>query len=519
MQRWGRFAIGCCVVLTVGCGRVSGPVRAAWSRVTDDRTTLPLAALASPLVTATAATAAETGPTAPTSTARLVRRHPSGRRVPPASSVPVERPLADLLPGSRRIDEPAVVYLHPRADAPALGLLAAGTHVGVFAVDPAESDAEACEHGQWLSVAPRGWVCAPTQTSSRKPSTQLLPRVPKRGTTPGTYGKVRDGAPIYASRNDAAMGLPPSAPDGSLTVQRLGTETIDGVKYWRTRSGLIPARDVRRHNPSRFVGVSLREDTHALPVAWTLAPATSERSSVPVYAEARRRSRVVKRLPARTLVVVSEEKDGFASTPYGWIDRHDLRIARAADVPPTLQDGESWIDIDLDAQVLVAYEGTEPVYATLISSGKVNHRTPTGVFRIERKIAERTMNSMADSDETYRVAKVPWTAYFARGYALHAAYWHNGFGRARSHGCVNLAPRDARALYDWMVPAAAPGWSESYGHVDQPGTLVRVRSRKDPTPPVKGYARAWLPEGLDELDEEVDTAVAVADTEPLNQTG
>jgi hypothetical protein len=158
---------------------------------------------------------------------------------------------------------------------------------------------------------------------------------------------------------------------------------------------------------------------------------------------------------------------------------------RAGSRSPTF----AWLDIDLDAQILVAYEGSTPTYATLVSTGRILHRTPTGVFRITRKLAERTMKSMADSDDLYTVDSVPWTAYFATGYALHAAFWHDGFGTPRSHGCINLAPIDARRLYAWMAPSVAPGWVEVFGHAEQPGSVVRIRSQRDPVPTVQGYAQ------------------------------
>jgi hypothetical protein len=220
---------------------------------------------------------------------------------------------------------------------------------------------------------------------------------------------------------------------------------------------------------------------------------------VPLRAEPSSKAEVVRRIgPRERLAVVSISDDSaFVNVVTdvhvgydAWIAREDVRLAAAAEPPPGLAEGERWIDIDLDEQTLVAYEGTTAVYATLVSSGKVLHRTPTGVYRIERKVAERTMNSMLDSSEEYTVDKVPWTAYFAHGYALHAAYWHSGFGQTRSHGCINLSPIDARRLYAWTAPAVAPGWIESYGHVDQPGSVVRVRNAKDPDPAWKGYAAA-----------------------------
>ena len=33
-----------------------------------------------------------------------------------------------------------------------------------------------------------------------------------------------------------------------------------------------------------------------------------------------------------------------------------------------------------------------------------------------------------------------------------------------------------------------PAWSEVHGHVDQPGSIVRVRDDRHPSPPLYGYA-------------------------------
>jgi hypothetical protein len=79
--------------------------------------------------------------------------------------------------------------------------------------------------------------------------------------------------------------------------------------------------------------------------------------------------------------------------------------------------------------------------------------------------------------------------YFAKDLAFHTAYWHDAFGESRSHGCLNLAPRDARALYFWAPPEVPPGWSMAYGLVELPGALVRIHSRAVPAPEYQGYAR------------------------------
>jgi hypothetical protein len=65
--------------------------------------------------------------------------------------------------------------------------------------------------------------------------------------------------------------------------------------------------------------------------------------------------------------------------------------------------------------------------------------------------------------------------YFNGDLALHGAYWHDRFGTRRSHGCVNLAPRDARWLFNWAPPGLPPGWSAVFPTREEPGLQVRVR--------------------------------------------
>ena len=40
------------------------------------------------------------------------------------------------------------------------------------------------------------------------------------------------------------------------------------------------------------------------------------------------------------------------------------------------QDGEHWIDVSIAKQVLLAYDGTKPAYATLVSSGEAGLGDP-----------------------------------------------------------------------------------------------------------------------------------------------
>jgi hypothetical protein len=168
----------------------------------------------------------------------------------------------------------------------------------------------------------------------------------------------------------------------------------------------------------------------------------------------------------------------------------DLRVFAVPPPPRMLQPSERWIDVDLDQQTLVAFEGDQAVYATMVSSGGKETPTETGVYRVELKESEADMKGL-NGEDPYSVATVPWTQFFSpeKGLALHTAYWHDQFGKQRSHGCVNLAPRDARWLYFWSDPQVPPGWTSAAGVVEAPGSIVRIRSAADPTPEFKGYAK------------------------------
>jgi lipoprotein-anchoring transpeptidase ErfK/SrfK len=66
-----------------------------------------------------------------------------------------------------------------------------------------------------------------------------------------------------------------------------------------------------------------------------------------------------------------------------------------------------------------------------------------------------------DPDGAYEMREVPWVQYFSEGYALHGAYWHDAFGQPRSHGCINLSPKDARWLFHFTNPGLPQQWHGS----------------------------------------------------------
>jgi LysM repeat protein len=139
--------------------------------------------------------------------------------------------------------------------------------------------------------------------------------------------------------------------------------------------------------------------------------------------------------------------------------------------PPTL---EKWIDVDLSAQTVTAYEGAVPVNHFIISSGLPGTPTVTGEFRIWAKTSIQDMyGGNRASGDYYYLEDVQWVQYFFEDYAFHAAYWHNNFGQPMSRGCINMRTEDAKWLFDWASPQSLySGWLMS--DVANPGTLVIV---------------------------------------------
>jgi len=284
---------------------------------------------------------------------------------------------------------------------------------------------------------------------------------------------------------------------GTLTVRQYEQVTVAGKAYWRiSQKGneYVLASAVRADAPSQFKGTRLGDDT-----GWSVPFAfVSPRNHwLQAWSYHKPNAIVNRQLAARTPVPILEVAEGKDGKPIAyrigdeeWMAPADLRIFEPAAPPPTLSANERWIDVDLDAQILVAFEGDLAVYATLISSGIKDTPTQTGVYRIWMKESEADMKNLK-AEDPYSVATVPWTQYFYSedDLALHTAYWHDEFGRPRSHGCINLAPRDARWLYYWSDPQMPPGWTMTTGVIEAPGSLVRIRSAADPTPELKGYAK------------------------------
>jgi hypothetical protein len=127
-------------------------------------------------------------------------------------------------------------------------------------------------------------------------------------------------------------------------------------------------------------------------------------------------------------------------------------------------------------QIMVAYELERPVFMARVATGGIfrdgNFTTPAGDFITFHKRPSRHMAAGNLAAGGYDLPGVPWISYITKsGIALHGTYWHNNFGRPRSHGCINLSCQASRWVYLWTTPNVPPEEQMMY---EDYGTAVQV---------------------------------------------
>jgi hypothetical protein len=258
----------------------------------------------------------------------------------------------------------------------------------------------------------------------------------------------------------------------------LSTFDYEGRRYGLTTElAVLPLDRTRIIKPSSFHGLALGDDA-TLPIAFVKSRHAHRYTPGP-------HGGLVRGDPIgfrEAVPIAGREKRIGGET---WLEARDgtyLRADQAMRVDPPhampawATSGRRWIDVSILKQSLVAYEGKKPVYVTLVSTGadglgdpKKTHSTIQGVFLVHTKHLSVTMDDDKAGDE-FDFRDVPFVQYFTEGFALHGAYWHDEFGTPRSHGCVNLAPRDAAWLFNWTDPEVPPAWHAALSL--KRGTLV-----------------------------------------------
>jgi hypothetical protein len=142
-----------------------------------------------------------------------------------------------------------------------------------------------------------------------------------------------------------------------------------------------------------------------------------------------------------------------------------------APLSPLIHPEGKRLEVRLSEQLVVAYEWEQPVFMARAATGAVfsngRFETPTGRHMTFHKRPSRHMAAGDLASNGYDLPGVPWISYITdTGVAIHGTYWHNDYGRPRSHGCINLTPGAAKWVYRWslpIVPAKIQDVYENYG--------------------------------------------------------
>jgi hypothetical protein len=353
---------------------------------------------------------------------------------------------------------------------------------------PSDEEALRYQSGSVTAEPPPAPFSAPSglALANDSASAESEPPPPQLSGAPGTGGAMSStdaGVPTLSSLLGEAGSVLMRRMERGFYVSLDREMERGGRKYWRTQSnGFIPSPGLFPAVGSDFNGLALDGADASLPIAFVLsgkdfAYRQDERGRIrpagkPGY---HHRLRVVSELEVRGIQYYADE----TGTLYRAKDTSRI-VAR--EKPAEVGDDEKWLDVDLSAQSLVAYVGAQPVYATLISSGRVkdpldllkNFETPGGAFRITSKHLSATMDGDHAIDGPYSIEDVPYVMYFQLAFALHAAFWHDSFGRPRSHGCINLAPLDAKWIFNFAEPQLPVPWHGVYPRPSSPGTRLYI---------------------------------------------
>lgn len=310
------------------------------------------------------------------------------------------------------------------------------------------------------------------------------------------YARIVSDQPVnvYSDPLDLEQGIPPTRTIQPgfmfVSLERADPITLsNGLWYEINPNEFVQAEVLTRYYPSTFQGVELSTQPKK-PFGWVIR--STPIFSAPVDAltptdllgwpVARQMAApdqpFIDRYTQVTIYETSYAGDwGWQRIGQDqWVHLYDVGKVEVISRPAEIPTGERWIAVNLFDQTLSAYDKNDRmVYATLISSGRQveGWRTPPGIFQIHTKEQLGKMSGGGLSDR-YFLEDVTATMYFHQGYAFHAAYWHDDFGRYKSHGCVNMTPTDAEWLYNWTTPVASPDLNRTKASDDNAGTWVYI---------------------------------------------
>jgi lipoprotein-anchoring transpeptidase ErfK/SrfK len=530
MRRLARknlaLALGCALGAACSAGQLGGSTK---SERGTPRLAGPFASAPTPAPHFVPAPVAEAAPTG----AVGADAAPAAQALHEAEPAPEPAPEPEYVePTLTSVARETPIFARPSFKSAKLGYLRVGA---VVSRSKRAMGDEGCQRG-WFRIQPDGYVCventAILDTDGPSPFAELSAVRPDRmAALPYRYGRSRFPTPPFytklpskleqerteqdmvghlRARTAEAWQKLPSSPTPELLAagQRLPMPwgfPVDQLKLTSGRampdSGfallgvyehqgrrfaldtdfqLLPLDRLKPVEISRFHGVTLGADV-TLPIAFVRSQSANLYSGNPKTIGLS----IARKLDYREAVPLTGREIVVSGIHYLETATHDyirderlVRIDRFKNKPGWATPGRKWIHVSILQQSLVMYEGETPIYATLVSTGidglgdpAETHSTVRGQFLIHTKHVSVTMDSDAEGDE-FDLRDVPYVQYFQDGFALHAAFWHDSFGQPYSHGCVNLSPLDARALFHMTDPPAPQTWHGAMSL--RGGTLVHI---------------------------------------------
>jgi hypothetical protein len=140
------------------------------------------------------------------------------------------------------------------------------------------------------------------------------------------------------------------------------------------------------------------------------------------------------------------------------------------------------INIDKAAQKMTVSVDGEQRYEWPVSTGLRGYTTPSGAYTAS------SMNKIWYSKQ-WDNAPMPHAVFFTKkGHAIHGTYETKKLGRPASHGCVRLAPENARTLFA-LVKEKGLTNTQVVLSGDTPGGEARVASPQAPKQRIKPSKR------------------------------
>jgi hypothetical protein len=187
-----------------------------------------------------------------------------------------------------------------------------------------------------------------------------------------------------------------------------------------------------------------------------------------------------------------------------WVRHRDVTVVLDRHrFPDFVQEGQKWVDVSVITGTLVAYEGKRPFFASLVSVARGPEALveaplsaesalagalpevpkpktgpdpfALGAFEVVAKHVTWVGADPYAAGEGQELHDLPWVLELASGRAVYGAYHHDRFGIDHGPGAVQLSPRDAVRLFQWVTPGLPEGWHSKRRDEKDEKTLFVLR--------------------------------------------